>query len=961
MSYAKTIKVIDLNLLSGSSDTFRNAFGGYWKILEGDYGESLELQDWDASEIRSPYVSQAPLRCAHGVLASTDIVVPALTYPIRIWGEPAEITDDNFWKVYCMGGTFGDATYEGILKEDVYDDYWFWENIPYSQLEVNTLVGGSDITEKIEISYDYNFFLKDYQNYVDSLSSELLIPNMYLLEMVKGVAAVGLQKLGDIEGYLRENASISSGRYYDVPIISFISLEGRSGTQVQNLFWDTAYATVLLNNGGQITGRGIGKMHGISGYPDPTGKLYELAIHSYYMNNVPLLPVDDSTKEYVENALQNIMFDQNSIAGSALINTFSNMEANAPVIPYYAKINFPREYAEYAAGGYALTSDNNFRVLFAEAFQNNNYSPKLLKTLKEIFNEEIEFSSLKTEEYIVENNYLSSSAGDETDAQIITAENTSFRTIDFFDLLSHMYNQYESQTDNCFFVGERSISREVAMDTKGTYKYLNSKGALGVLRDTLNYLTTTGGGSASPLGVYPISDSPQTTIESTDADGATTTSNVQTAADSWDDLSLDEIFAGWRGASDDGKYKEIIAYRVEKIGGAVTGDSKTQKPIQNFWIFNSTDLSDINLFDSQIKYGQDYTYKVYAYEISVGVRYKLSDFVLSRQTSTPTTTAEGDTEVCIEFFDPATGEATDQLYTLATSYNADTPTTAVDRTGYPYLADANITYEPTIKLFEIPLYSKTLKVLDHPPNQLNLNPFFLLDNSQTIGFKIEYEVFVDKTYPITLSATDEEVKADYMSANDMLEDTEITLSSRSQQRFVQVYRLAEKPSALTDFDGNLLSTIDLKIENSQYTLPNTIFYDKINTNQKYYYLFRCNNENGIAGWVSEIYEAELVNDGGYVYGMFDILFEEDLEIDNFINPSANFKKLIQLQPNISQINFNDENVDYSDSASNQLANMKIGIADDPIWDQTFKIRLTSKKTGKKMDLNVTYKYETDSN
>jgi len=64
---------------------------------------------------------------------------------------------------------------------------------------------------------------------------------------------------------------------------------------------------------------------------------------------------------------------------------------------------------------------------------------------------------------------------------------------------------------------------------------------------------------------------------------------------------------------------------------------------------------------------------------------------------------------------------------------------------------------------------------------------------------------------------------------------------------------------------------------------------------------------------------------------------------------------------MSQISFNDENVNYEDTAASQMANMTIGTADDMIWDKTFKIRLTSKKTGKKIDLNVTYKYETESN
>ena len=48
-------------------------------------------------------------------------------------------------------------------------------------------------------------------------------------------------------------------------------------------------------------------------------------------------------------------------------------------------------------------------------------------------------------------------------------------------------------------------------------------------------------------------------------------------------------------------------------------------------------------------------------------------------------------------------------------------------------------------------------------------------------------------------------------------------------------------------------------------------------------------------------------------------------------------------------------VDYDDVASSQISNITLAAgSEDSIWGKTFKIRLTSKKTGKKIDLNVTY-------
>jgi len=252
-------------------------------------------------------------------------------------------------------------------------------------------------------------------------------------------------------------------------------------------------------------------------------------------------------------------------------------------------------------------------------------------------------------------------------------------------------------------------------------------------------------------------------------------------------------------------------------------------------------------------------------------------------------------------------------------------------------------------------------VLDNPTNQLGVEPFQLVDASQTIGYDVEYETFVEEEYPSIISSADEALKIDYLNARDLLDTDFLPYESVSQERYVEVYRISEKPGGFEDFDNNLVSTIDLKIKDSRYTLPYAIFYDMIKTNQKYYYVFRVLNENLMPGHLSEIYEAELIDDGGYIYSNFDILFEEDLREDIFVNPSIPFKKLIQLQPNMSQIVFNDSIVNYEAPANEQLLNMTLGDASDLIWEKTFKIRLTSKKTGKKIDLNVTYKYEYDSN
>ena len=68
-----------------------------------------------------------------------------------------------------------------------------------------------------------------------------------------------------------------------------------------------------------------------------------------------------------------------------------------------------------------------------------------------------------------------------------------------------------------------------------------------------------------------------------------------------------------------------------------------------------------------------------------------------------------------------------------------------------------------------------------------------------------------------------------------------------------------------------------------------------------------------------------------------------------------------IRPAIPQIDMNSANIDYNDIALNQFENVKIASTlSDSLWEKTYKVRLTSKKTGKKIDLNVSYKLATDT-
>ena len=348
--------------------------------------------------------------------------------------------------------------------------------------------------------------------------------------------------------------------------------------------------------------------------------------------------------------------------------------------------------------------------------------------------------------------------------------------------------------------------------------------------------------------------------------------------------------------------------KAQKIGGTVRGDQTQESVIQNFWIFNSSNLYELDFLDTQVRYETQYTYNIYEYRIVQGIKYRYSDLQLSRIIGLPN---------AIEYYDPDDETVSNDLLENVTRPDGWSPGWASEHPGdpisslasgaqkiassrapgdskKPYFANFVVTVEPRIKIFEVPIMQKTLEIHDHPPNKLNILADYVSGRDNTLRFELHYESFHPRQFPKTITQRD----------------------------------------------------INLKQA-----------YDRIPSNKKYYYVFRTLNENVMPGYMQEIVEAEYINDGGYRYATFNTLYEEDLEEHPFKETIKKTKKLFQIVPTTSQTILDTEGADFEATAREAIetGTVRLGTAEDLIWDKTFKVRLTSRKTGKKIDLNVTYK------
>ena len=408
------------------------------------------------------------------------------------------------------------------------------------------------------------------------------------------------------------------------------------------------------------------------------------------------------------------------------------------------------------------------------------------------------------------------------------------------------------------------------------------------------------------------------------------------------------------------KYNEVVAYRLEKIGGPATGDENTQKPIQNFWFLNLEDVDEFKFHDSQIFYGQQFTYNVYKYVLVAGLQYTYSNITVSRTIADLDNDNTPATGWCLEMFDPDTSQPKQPILqsTFISDLGNQFASDAQIRSSDKYLADLNLTLEPSVKIVEVPIFTKNVTVLDAPTNKTGVYPFYYLNSSNKIGFTNRYLPLTPSPFPTALNPAEQEYKQSFESSYDLIQNEDVTFSSVSLPTKMQIFRTEERPESIEDFDGKLINSVSIRTENREFYFSDKTVVDKVKVNKKYYYLFRIINELESPAYNSQILEAMLTDDGGYKFATFNVIFENELPTPVFSNPLKQVKKIFNIIPNFNNITLQDAAVDYSEPAESQITNISFG---DPskelVWDKKYKIRVTSKKTGKKLDINLTFKLD----
>jgi len=353
-------------------------------------------------------------------------------------------------------------------------------------------------------------------------------------------------------------------------------------------------------------------------------------------------------------------------------------------------------------------------------------------------------------------------------------------------------------------------------------------------------------------------------------------------------------------------YNETVIYEIVK--------SSTQAELQRIFIPNTSELDILHYIDTQVTYDDVYRYEIYAHQLIVGTQYSYTSYI------------------------------------DMTQY----------QTGNRKMVQFGVNYRPSLKIARLPIYTQNTKILDAAPvwPNVSLIPYkgvsnkFLINLSSNVG---DYDM-----QPIIISDQDATFAENFRMARQLFPDDPINFKSDDPVKRFEIYRMDTPPTAYTDFIGHLLT-----IEEST-TATAVSYIDNIVPNQKYYYMFRGVDVHNNRSNPTDVYQVEIQEFDGMIFFHTSIYtFEDPIENNNNVSTLRSFRRYLKINPNLVQslVNESETFAQTTGATSAYNANKVIlGNAGETVWSSTinpkkFKIRVTSKNSGKKFDLNLTCKVQ----
>ena len=402
-------------------------------------------------------------------------------------------------------------------------------------------------------------------------------------------------------------------------------------------------------------------------------------------------------------------------------------------------------------------------------------------------------------------------------------------------------------------------------------------------------------------------------------------------------------------------YNEALCYKVEKFAFVAGIDGAPELSlIARYILPNKSATDEIVFTDTQVKYDKAYFYKIQAVHLVIGNEY---------------------------------------IYMFPQNIPGNRP-------GMQAMLEGADTCElhycnfPSVRIIETPYFNShekegllATRVIDSPPVPplVTVNPYkgvanrLLITANGGVGDFVQAPIAINQE---TDSLIIQKIRESQMTEMASLEKNDLTVESLQKVRFrsddpirrFEVYRTTSPPAAYSSFSGNLHVVLDTEGKVNSLSL-----IDKIIPNTKYYYTFRSIDIHDNFSNPTCIYEVEMRYDKGLSYPI--IKYYNPGEGADFKIPTRPFQKFLEIRPYDEHLflNFNssgldgNKNITTPEGSERRISSLfptrrddfKEGdqyVLGDPLlkdqaWGRTFKIRITSRQSGRKLDLNVKFDYK----
>lgn len=370
-------------------------------------------------------------------------------------------------------------------------------------------------------------------------------------------------------------------------------------------------------------------------------------------------------------------------------------------------------------------------------------------------------------------------------------------------------------------------------------------------------------------------------------------------------------------------YSETIFYRISRHRHSEDGTFPLE---QDIWLPNLQDLDVMKYYDTQVKYDTPYRYIVRAYNLVMGNEYSYE--------------VEGGSIINQIGFNERTGDTYAQRRVVK------------DITG----AKICLYNQPSIKLISTVYYDSStdfpggVRIKDKPPISPNVNvvPYRGIDDK--ILFWLNGSVgSIEQTF-IPILESDIENMGEYARGV-------VTFQSDDPAQQFQIFRTTKPPVTYSDF-----SSFGEPIRVEAPDADSAAYVDTIVANRKYYYTFRAVDVHGHISNPTEVYEVELVKNDENVFALIN-LYDMERPPPRQLNKPA--RRFIKIEPSLLQLAFDENELAKKEKhpwTSNNISNFRKLLAEKSIFgtgnddQKKFKVRLVSKNSGKKIDLNLKFKF-----